>query len=166
MQTYTEGSDLYYVFYGTSDGRKVTLSGPKSWGYYKKTEPKYTETSELGPGQKRVKSGAKTGFQSQWERVIAYADGTKVVEEIYSNYEARPQEILIGRGSWKSESKEVQEHVAVVENVPEPASVAKKAPEPAPIKVAPVPQITVPESSTNAAKRLTPAEIRAQRQQR
>lgn len=90
VQSYTEGSTAYYVFYGTSDGRKVTMTGPTSYGY-NSTPEVTTFVDTLAHGERKLKEHGHTGFKTDWIRTITRTDGTSMEETIHSDYEARPE---------------------------------------------------------------------------
>lgn len=116
VQAYTEGSSAYYVFYGTNDGRTVTMEGPYSYDY-RSIPPSVTEyTSALAPGERQLESYGHAGFTTDWYRTVTYlipteeellADPTLyvspyaetasgVAELIHSVYGARPAKYLEG----------------------------------------------------------------------
>jgi vancomycin resistance protein YoaR len=91
IQGYTDGVEAYFVFYGTSDDRSVTMEKGDAYGYYSISEPKIEYTSDLAPGVRVLEEYSHTGFQIDWWRTIYYADGTESERENYhSDYEARP----------------------------------------------------------------------------
>lgn len=97
IQAVVEGAQAYFVFYGTSDGRKVEMEGPVVYGHYRKTEPVIKKTKALAPGERRLDQAEHPGFKADWWRTIIYADGTRSEREnFHSNYEARPPKYLEG----------------------------------------------------------------------
>lgn len=100
VQAYYEGFDVYYVFYGTNDGRRVQMEGPYSYDYNSVAEPSITYTDELEPGVRHLESYAHIGFKVDWYRTIFYADNTQSERElIHSNYEARPSKYTEGKAA-------------------------------------------------------------------
>lgn len=92
VQSYVDGTDVFYVFYGTNDGRYVQMSGPAAYNY-KKNDAVLTEyTSELAEGVRKLKEHAHTGFDVDWYRSVFNADGSVRIdkENIHSSYQARP----------------------------------------------------------------------------
>ena len=61
IQSYNEGSDAYFKFYGTGDGRTVVMDGPYG-----------------------------SGLNYRWTRILTKADQTVVKETIISNYKPLP----------------------------------------------------------------------------
>lgn len=97
IQGYTEGTNAYFVFYGTNDGRSVTMEKGDAYGYSSIAEPQIIYTDALAPGERRLEEYAHTGFKIDWWRTINYADGTSSEREnFHSNYEARPAKYLEG----------------------------------------------------------------------
>lgn len=91
VQSYTEGDSAYYVFYGTNDGRRVTMDGPRAYDYRNPPTAVTTAVTTLAPGQRVLKEHGHRGFQVDWTRTITKADGTTISETIHSDYEARPE---------------------------------------------------------------------------
>ncbi|MCB9809407.1 VanW family protein [Candidatus Peribacteria bacterium] len=141
IQSYTEGSGLYFVFYGTQDGRTVTLESEGTWGYHSAGEPEIRYTTELPPGAEEEVNHAKQGFQAQWERTVHYADGTEDTDTYYSNYRAVAAEILRGAAATPV--------VPTPEPAVTPTPAALEAPIPTPRVFAP-PVITPPSTPTSA----------------
>ncbi|MEK9166932.1 MAG: VanW family protein [Patescibacteria group bacterium] len=101
VQSYVEGSDAYYIFYGKNDGRYVNMEGPFAYGY-NSTASEVTEyTDTLAPGVRQLKEYAHTGFQVDWYRTVFNIDDTiKIAREtIHSFYEARPAKYLEGKAA-------------------------------------------------------------------
>ncbi len=97
IQGYTDGLDAYFVFYGTSDDRRVTLEGPFAYDYRSISEPKITFVENLAPGERKLQEYGHTGFKVDWYRTVFKADGTSAREQIHSNYEARPAKYFEGQ---------------------------------------------------------------------
>ena len=98
IQGYTDGVEAYFVFYGTSDGRSVTMEKGDAYGYNSIAAPQITYTDELAPGVRVLEEYAHTGFKIDWWRTIYYADGTESEREnFHSNYQARPAKYSEGR---------------------------------------------------------------------
>jgi vancomycin resistance protein YoaR len=94
----TETSELFFHFWGTSDGRQGSYTPPEvlSWtGYGAKV---VKETDKLPPGKQECQSphpGATTTFTY----IIEYPDGTKKEREFRSTYRSLPQICLVGKAS-------------------------------------------------------------------
>lgn len=97
IQSYYEGYDVYFVLYGTNDGRSVQMEGPYAYDYTSISEPLTIYTEELAPGERKLKEYAHRGFKVDWFRTVYYADGTVGEREnIHSDYEARPAKYFEG----------------------------------------------------------------------
>jgi len=103
MQTFVDkNNELYFIFYGTSDGRSVEMKGPNIFGQTKHGEPIYEKTQDLPKGQTKQVEKAHNGFDVLWKRIITFKDGTKKEEDIKTHYKAVSDKILVG-------DREVQE---------------------------------------------------------
>ncbi len=115
VQAYIDGNSAYYVFYGTNDGRTVSMDGPYSYNYRSIPPAVTTYTSLLSPGVRQLESYGHTGFTTDWYRTVTYVTPTQeqlddpsfyvspymeaangVKELIRSIYEARPAKYLEG----------------------------------------------------------------------
>ena len=100
IQTTVVGDYAYSDVYGTPVARHVDLIGPYYFDY-KAAPPARTEyTDKLPAGEIQTLGAAHPGFKANWYRRISYDDGSKpdALEQIYSNYEARPLYTLVGTG--------------------------------------------------------------------
>lgn len=96
VQSYVDGVDAYFKFYGTSDNRIVTLDGP--YISNRKEAPKEAVTvvnPKLKPGEKKQVEKAHPGFDTLWYRNIVRGGETKK-ESIVSHYKAIPDKFLVG----------------------------------------------------------------------
>lgn len=91
VQSYIEGNSAYYVFYGTNDGRRVSMDGPYAYDYRSIPADVITYVDSLAPGERELTDHGHQGFKVDWTRTITRADGTQKTETIHSNYEARPE---------------------------------------------------------------------------
>ncbi len=98
IQSYTEGTNAYFKFYGTDDGRSVEMEGPYLGNYHNPPPPIIIESSSLAPGQRRQVEYGHTGFNATWYRYLTKA-GETIKEPIYSAYKAIPAKILVGPGT-------------------------------------------------------------------
>lgn len=98
IQAYADGMHAYYKFYGTSDGRGVTLEGPFISNHTKAPEERIEiETDELPPGEEKQTERPHNGFDVLWKRYIGRADGSMEKEEIFTRYQAVPEKVKIGK---------------------------------------------------------------------
>ena len=97
IQAYTDGTQAYFKFYGTDDGRTVELEGPYQGGYYGPGPPIIVENPAMAPGTRSQVAVAHTGFNVTWYRHMVKG-GEKITETIYSAYTAIPAKIMVGPG--------------------------------------------------------------------
>lgn len=95
LQTFIEGNDLYYVFYGTRDERRVLLEGPFISDFKEAPDPVVLESEDLPDGEMKVVSEAHDGFATEWVRRIE-RDGVTEKEVFASYYRPWPAKVLKG----------------------------------------------------------------------
>lgn len=97
VQAYVKNDyELYFVFYGTSDGRSVEMDGPYLSGYSSPGPTIYQESADLAPGQKKQVEISHTGFSANWYRYITNANGETTKEFLETRYRAIPAKVLVG----------------------------------------------------------------------
>lgn len=97
IQTYIKNDyEIYFVFYGTPDGRSVELDGPYLANYKRPGETVYQKTDELPEGEKKQVEKAHTGFDAVWYRYVTDSEGNTTKEPIVTKYKAVPAKILVG----------------------------------------------------------------------
>ena len=95
IQTFIEADNLYFVFYGTDDGRNVQLEGPFISEFKKAPKPIVYTTEDLLEGKTTLISPQHHGFRSEWWRYISY-NGKMQRDKFISEYRAWPARILKG----------------------------------------------------------------------
>ncbi|MCF7812605.1 VanW family protein [Candidatus Gracilibacteria bacterium] len=95
IQTFTEGDNLFFVFYGTDDERKITLEGPFISNYQEAPEAIVYESEDLPIGEKEEISHAHDGFRAEWVRKITTGEETHS-ETFISDYRPWPARHRIG----------------------------------------------------------------------
>lgn len=95
IQTFIEDDNLFFVFYGTDDGRKVQLEGPFISDFKKAPEPIVYESEDLPIGETETLSTEHHGFRTEWWRYVSH-EGNMVRDEFISSYRAWPAKILQG----------------------------------------------------------------------
>ncbi len=99
IQAYVENEyELYFVFYGTSDGREVEMDGPYLSNYHNPGPTIYQDDPSLPVGTTKQIEKSHTGFNALWYRSITDAEGNVTEEEISTHYRAIPAKILVGTG--------------------------------------------------------------------
>ena len=116
IQSFVEGNDLFFVFYGTDDQRKVSYEGPFISEYKPAPEPQILETTELPPGEVVEVNPAHDGFRAEWIRRVQKI-GEKMKEESFvSYYRPWPARILKGVEAKDSSDSDVLEEKSESEN--------------------------------------------------
>jgi len=95
VQAYTEGTQAYFKFYGTDDGRKVWLEGPYQGNYHSPGPTQIVQTTTLPPGAKKQVEINHTGFDVTWYRHIL-KDSIETKETLFTRYDAVPAKIMVG----------------------------------------------------------------------
>jgi len=109
LQTKIEGSKLIFELYGTTDGRKVEITPPKIFNVVAPGPTRYIETEKLPPGEKKKVEKPVAGANTEFRRVIIYANGEKKEEIWRSYYRPWPEVWLIGKEK-KGESAASEEN--------------------------------------------------------
>lgn len=125
-----EGNDLYFSFYGTSDGRKAYFTPPRISGWVSPPPTKEIEDPSMAPGTKKCTESAHAGTTSSFDYIIEYADGTKHEETFTSAYKPWQAVCLVGpkaeatpaadTGTGSSTDPDTQEDSTDSENVAPP----------------------------------------------
>lgn len=95
IQAFMEEDNLYFVFYGTKDGRTVALEGPFISGYQPAPDPIIEDSVLLPPGEMAELSPAHDGFRAEWVRRVQYPT-YRTNERFTSSYRPWPARILRG----------------------------------------------------------------------
>lgn len=99
----SENSELFFTFWGTSDGRQGSYTPPEvlSWTGY--GSPVMKETTSLAPGTTKCQAG-HPGATTTFDYNILWADGTTTTETFNSSYRSLPQICLVGVASPSTET--------------------------------------------------------------
>jgi vancomycin resistance protein YoaR len=97
--TKIEGDKLIFEFYGTKDGRtvEITPDPPAIYNITSADEPRYIETDELPPGEKKLVEHSHRGADTYFDYIVTYPDGTVKEKRFYSHYVAWPEVWLVGK---------------------------------------------------------------------
>ena len=104
-----EGDDLIFEFYGKPDGRQVSIE-PNPPAIYNITQPgppRYIETDDLAPGEKKKVESAHAGADTYFKYTITYPDGRVAEQDFYSHYVAWPEVWLLGREPSATSTEEI-----------------------------------------------------------
>lgn len=97
VQGYVDGFHAYFKFYGTSDGRQVSMDGPYLSNYkYPSKDIIYENSDEIPIGTTKLVEKRNTGFEATWYRAIIRPDGTQEKEEIFSHYKTTQEKYWVG----------------------------------------------------------------------
>ncbi len=98
-----EGYDLYFEFWGTSDGRNGYFTEPKNYSFVSPPATIVTETDELAPGEKKCTESAHTGLTADFDYIIERVDGSVDLRNFKSVYKAWPAVCLVGKEDEKTD---------------------------------------------------------------
>ena len=97
IQAYIVGTKLYFDFWGTKDGRKVSISDPVIYNIVKPAPTKEIETDTLEPGVRKCTESAHAGADAYFDYKVEYADDRETYEErVTSHYVPWQAVCLIG----------------------------------------------------------------------
>lgn len=106
MQAYTDGYFATFKFYGTKDGRAVTMDGPYISNRAGAPPAEYIVTPDLAPGVIKKVDTAHNGFTASWNRTVAYPighslypDGHTQTEAFVSPYTPWSAKYMVGEGT-------------------------------------------------------------------
>ena len=97
IQSRIEGTKIYLDYWGTKDGRKVTVGDPVIYNIKKPAPMRQVFTDSLKPGEKKCTESAHNGADAYFDYSIEYADGTKHEERFSSHYVPWQAVCLIGK---------------------------------------------------------------------
>jgi vancomycin resistance protein YoaR len=86
INAFITGDDVIYEFWGTDDGRKVTVGKPRIYNITSPPPKKLIETLDLPPGKTKCTESAHAGADAEFDYKIVYADGTVHEETFRSHY--------------------------------------------------------------------------------
>lgn len=103
--TKIEGDELIFEFYGTNDGREVTINPdpPTIFNISSPGEPRYIETDELKPGEKKIIEHSHKGADTHFKYTVIYPNGEVKEQDFNSHYVAWPEVWLVGREATTTE---------------------------------------------------------------
>lgn len=108
LQTRRDGMDLYFDFWGQSDGRVAEYSAPTITGWIAPPPTKEIETTELAPGERNCTESAHAGTTASFDYTISYPDGTAHAETFTSTYKPWQAVCLVGKAA-EEEQQESEE---------------------------------------------------------
>lgn len=85
IQARIEGDDIYFDFWGTSDGREATTTQPVIYNIVKPDPTKIIYTTDLAPGEKKCTESSHNGADAYFDYTVTYpatsTDAEAVVKE-------------------------------------------------------------------------------------
>ncbi len=97
VQSRIEGMQLYFDFWGTSDGRIATTTKPIVYNLVPPAPSKQIKTIDLKPGQKKCTESPHTGADTKFDYSVLYSGQTEPIKETFSSHYIPWQEVcLIG----------------------------------------------------------------------
>lgn len=96
IHAYITGTEITYEFWGTKDGREVTVGEPRIYNIVGAPPKKLIETTDLKPGQTKCTESAHAGADASLDYKVVYADGTKHEETFNSHYRPWGAVCLVG----------------------------------------------------------------------
>lgn len=97
LQTRRDNMDLYFDFWGVSDGRKAEFTPPSITGWIAPPPTKEIETTDLAPGQRKCTESAHAGTTASFDYIVNYDDGTEHRETFTSVYKPWQAVCLVGK---------------------------------------------------------------------
>jgi len=97
IQGRVEQDNLIFEFYGTSDGRKVTTTDPEIFDIIPPGSPRFIETEELSPGEKKKVESAHAGATAILKNTINFPNNIVREETWRSHYRPWPEVWLMGK---------------------------------------------------------------------
>lgn len=99
LQTRVDGNDLYFDFWGVSDGRDGSFSAPITYDYIAPPAMKEIPTKDLAPGQRKCTESAHAGLTAEFTYSIKKADGTQTDRVFTSKYKPWQAVCLVGEAA-------------------------------------------------------------------
>lgn len=96
LQTRVKGDEVIFEFWGTKDGREITMSTPKTFNPKSPPAPRLIETLSLPVGQKKCTEKAHAGIDAMFNYTVVYSNGEKKSEDFYSHYKPWGEVCAIG----------------------------------------------------------------------
>ncbi|MFH0952248.1 MAG: VanW family protein [Patescibacteria group bacterium] len=96
IQTRIEGNDIYFDFWGTSDGREASRTAPRVWGWTAPPDTNEVETTDLAPGERKCTERAHSGVSTEFTYTVKMPDGETREQVFASRYKPWQEVCLIG----------------------------------------------------------------------
>ncbi len=117
IQSRIIGNDLYFDFWGTSDGREISISDPVIYNITPPPATKLIVSEDLAPGEKKCTEKARNGANTYFDYIVKHQDG-EIVEKRFNSYYVPWQEVcLVGAEEESKIDKEFIENKELEENI-------------------------------------------------
>lgn len=99
LQGSVKGTDLIFEFYGTEDGRSVSISEPRISNEKPPAETKYIDSPELPKGTTECSETPRKGMTAEVTYTVTKLDGSSETQIFKSVYQPWGKICLVGTGS-------------------------------------------------------------------
>ncbi len=106
IQSRIDGNDLYFDFWGSSDGRIASQTDPVIYNITRPGPTKYIETLDLPVGEKKCTEHAHNGADTYFDYMVIYPDGEVLEKRFKSHYIPWREVCLIGVEELSAETEE------------------------------------------------------------
>lgn len=90
IQARFEGAnDMYFDFWGTSDGRLATTTYPVIYNIIKPGPTQIIETTDLKPGEKKCTERAHSGAEAYFDYFVTYKPGTELENKVETRFHSK-----------------------------------------------------------------------------
>lgn len=97
IQSRIENKDIYFDFWGKSDGRVASSSYPVIYNITTPPPTKIVESEDLAPGEKKCTERAHNGADAYFDYQVIYADGQEKNTRFKSHYVPWQEVCLVGK---------------------------------------------------------------------
>lgn len=108
IQARIVGSDLYFDFWGTHDGRQVSVGKPVIYNIVAPPPTKIIVNNDMAPGERRCTERAHNGANAYFDYLVEYANGD-IKERRFNSYYVPWQEVCLV-GPEKKEIEEIEDN--------------------------------------------------------
>ncbi|MCD4761130.1 VanW family protein, partial [bacterium] len=95
VQARIEGTQLYFDFWGTRDGREIILTEPVIYNIVSPPEEKIIKTTDLEPGQRKCTESAHNGADAKFDYSVQYPGQAEPVEETFHSHYVPWQKVCL-----------------------------------------------------------------------
>ncbi len=113
IQSRIVGTKVYFDFWGTKDGRKISVGDPVIYNIRKPGPTKEIVSPELKPGERKCIETSHNGADAYFDYKIEYSDGTLHEQRFSSHYVPWQAVCLVGGEPAEAEVEAVSESDAV-----------------------------------------------------